>query len=261
MSPSNGGQRRAAGTRAAVVAGSLMLVAAMLALRASGDARAHDEGAARARGGMHAEWAAGPVDPLGRGDETVEALDDSAAVVAFLAAVRGVDPVVCDLAVRTVDQGWGWGGPETPASAAARDARVREILRAVTRDLRDASVVAPLRAGLSDSDQCVRRMSGPLLGRSDAPGAYAALLQALRASDIETREMAALGLGVADSASAVPPLVAALGDESPRVRAMAAWSLGRIEDAAAVEPLARALREDADAVVRRTAAWALGRID
>jgi HEAT repeat protein len=234
----------------------------MLALRASGVARADDESAASANDdAAHAVWVAGPVDPLGRDEPAIEALDDSAAVVAFLAAVRGVDPVVCDLAVRTVDQGWGWGGSETPASAAARDARVREILRAVTRDLRDAAVVAPLRAGLSDADHCVRRMSGPLLGRSDAPGAYAALLQALRASDIETREMAALGLGVADSASAVPALVAALGDESPRVRAMAAWSLGRIEDPAAVEPLARALRGDADAVVRRTAAWALGQID
>jgi HEAT repeat protein len=261
MSPSKGGQRRAAGVRAAVVAGSLGLVAAMLALRASGDARAHDGSAAPANDAAHAVWVAGPADPLGRGEAAIGTLDDSTAVVAFLAAVRGVDPVVCDLAVRSVDQGWGWGGSETPASAAARDARVREILLAVTRDLRDASVVQPLRAGLSDSDQCVRRMSGPLLGRSNAPGAYAALLTALRASDIETREMAALGLGVADSASAVPALVAALGDESPRVRAMAAWSLGRIEDAAAVEPLARALRGDADAVVRRTAAWALGRID
>src|SRR5688500_2164756 len=172
MSPSKGGQRRAAGVRAAVAAGSLVLLAAMLALRASGVARADDESAASANDdAAHAVWVAGPVDPLGRDEPAIEALDDSAAVVAFLAAVRGVDPVVCDLAVRTVDQGWGWGGSETPASAAARDARVREILRAVTRDLRDAAVVAPLRAGLSDADHCVRRMSGPLLGRSDAPGA------------------------------------------------------------------------------------------
>ena len=259
MSPSYGGRRRALVVRAGIVTGSLVLVVAMLALRWNGDARAH-MGVER-MAGERAEWVAGPSDPLGAAGAPIDAMDDSAAVVAFLAAVRGVDPVVCDLAVRTVDQGWGWGGAETPASAAARDARVREILRAVTRDLREATVVPPLRAGLSDTDPCVRRMSGPLLGRSSAPGAYAALEQALRAPDVETREMAALGLGVADSAAAVPALVTALGDDSPRVRAMAAWALGRIEEPAAVEPLARALRSDADAVVRRTAAWALGQID
>jgi HEAT repeat protein len=258
MTPSYGGRRRAAVTRAAVVAGALLAVVATLALRRSGDAVA---GELAAKAADHAEWVASPMESIGAADRSSAAIEDSAAVVAFLAAVRGVDPLVCDLAVRTVDQGWGWGGSETPASAAARDERVREILLAVTRDLRDAAVVPPLRAGLSDADACVRRMSGPLLGRSRAPGAFAALAQALRASDAETREMAALGLGVADSSAAVAPLVAALGDGSPRVRAMAAWALGRIEDPAAVEPLARVLRGDADAVVRRTAAWALGQID
>jgi hypothetical protein len=257
MTPSNGGRRRAVVARAALVTGALLAVVATLAVRRGGDAVAGEVGAPA----DHAEWVAGPMEPFGAAERGTAALKDSAAVVAFLAAVRGVDPLVCDLAVRTVDQGWGWGGSETPASAAARDERVREILLAVTRDLRDAAVVPPLRAGLSDADACVRRMSGPLLGRSRAPGAFAALSQALRASDAETREMAALGLGVADSSAAVAPLVAALGDGSPRVRAMAAWALGRIEDRAAVEPLARVLRGDSDAVVRRTAAWALGQID
>jgi HEAT repeat protein len=257
MRASYGVPRRAVVTRAALAAGALLAVLAALAVRRSGDAVAGELGMAR----DHAELAAGPMDSFGSPARGAAALDDSAAVAAFLAAVRGVDPVVCDLAVRTVDQGWGWGGAETPASAAARDQRARDILLVVTRDLRDAAVVPALRAGLSDADACVRRMSGPLLGRSSAPGAFAALSQALRASDVETREMAALGLGVADSSAAVPGLVAALGDASPRVRAMAAWALGRIEDPAAIEPLVRALRSDADPVVRRSAAWALGQMD
>ena len=257
MTPVHGGRRRAVVTRALLLAGALPLLVATVALRGRGEAPAGEpRGVAE-----HAEWVAGPMDSDASAPLARTALADSAAVAAFLAAVRGVDPVVCDLAVRSVDQGWGWGGSETPASAAARDERVREILLTVTRDLREAAVVPLLRAGLSDDDACVRRMSGPLLGRSRAPGAFEALGAALRASDAETREMAALGLGVADSSAAVPPLVAALGDGSPRVRAMAAWALGRIEDRAAVEPLARVLRSDADAVVRRTAAWALGQIE
>ncbi|MEW6233639.1 MAG: HEAT repeat domain-containing protein, partial [Chloroflexota bacterium] len=57
----------------------------------------------------------------------------------------------------------------------------------------------------------------------------------------------------------VEPLIAALGDADAEVRRYAAWALGEIGDVRAVEPLIAALG-DADAEVRRYAAWALGRI-
>lgn len=257
------GHRGALSKPTAVVAGRLLLVVGLLPWRGHGEAVAEEvRDVAAVRGAGHAEWVAGPAGPLAATAERSAALDDSAAVVAFLAASRGVDPLVCDLAARSVSGRFGWGGMgDTPASAATRDERAREVLLVLSRDLRDPGVVAPLRAALADADVCVRHMAAPLLGRADAPGAFPAMLEGLRAASAETREMAALALGVAERAEGVEPLIQALGDAAPRVRAMSAWALGATEDPRAVEPLARLLRGDADPVVRRTAAWALGQMD
>lgn len=185
----------------------------------------------------------------------------SGSIDAFLGAVRGANPVLCDLAARSIDGRWGWSNGYGNVPAGSRDARTQEILRTVTSELQDPSVVPALRTALSDADPCVRRMAAPLLGRMNAPQAFAALQSALRAEDAATREMAALGLGFADDARAVPGLVEALRDAVPAVRAMSAWALGATEDPAAVAPLVAVLRGDADPAVRRAAAWALGQIE
>ncbi|MDW8325427.1 MAG: HEAT repeat domain-containing protein, partial [Anaerolineales bacterium] len=66
-------------------------------------------------------------------------------------------------------------------------------------------------------------------------------------------------LGEIKDARAVEPLVAALGDAEAGMRRWAAWALGEIKDARAVEPLVAAL-DDADEDVRWSAALALGNI-
>lgn len=188
-------------------------------------------------------------------------VSDSAQVRALLEAARGTNPLVCDLAARTVDGRFGWssgGGDFTPGSLA--DSLGSDVASWVHERKIDPATVPLLRAAIADQDWCVRRLAAPILGRVRDASAMQAMLGALAASDAGTREMAALALGFADDARAVTPLVARLRDESPRVRATAAWALGEIESKEAVRPLIDALR-DGDALVRESAAQALGEVE
>jgi hypothetical protein len=175
----------------------------------------------------------------------------------FLAAVRGADPVACELILRSVGQGWGWGwGGRAPDAERA----VLERVRWATGRRSDPASVPVLAAGLEDVDACVRRASARLLGATRHADAVAALLGALQSANATTRQLAAVGLGYADQPEAVDPLLGALSDGDASVRVAAAWALGRIEDRRAVTPLTRLLLDDADAGVRRAAAEALGDI-
>jgi HEAT repeat protein len=60
-------------------------------------------------------------------------------------------------------------------------------------------------------------------------------------------------LGVVDK------LIKALRDEDSYVRKSVAWALGKIGDSRAVEALIEALRDE-DSYVRASVAWALGKI-
>jgi HEAT repeat protein len=219
--------------------------------------------------------------------------DERAAVAAVLTAARGSGPLMCALAARAIDQSFHWGDFRPGYDPRDLEARpVRETVRITLDVLHDPGLVEPLRAALSDSDDCVRRLAAPLLGRVRHPQALQALRTALRDAGAATREAAALGLGFAGDSRAMPdlittlrdgaadvrvaaawalgqiesrgsvrPLVGALDDGDARVRATAAWALGRIEDPEAVAVLARALRRDQDVDVRRNAAWALGKVN
>jgi hypothetical protein len=180
---------------------------------------------------------------------------DSLFAVRFLAGVRGASPLACDMIVRSLGSGWGWWRLNRDPDA-VRDHQ--DVLRWATQRSSDPSVIPPLRAGLEDSDACVRRVSARLLGRTRHPAAVEALLDALASPSVITRQLAAVGLGYAEDGSAVDPLLRALRDDAASVRAAAAWALGEIEDGRAVAPLARLLRGDPDPGVRRAAALALG---
>jgi hypothetical protein len=173
----------------------------------------------------------------------------------ILDAVRGTSPVACEMIVRTLGFGWGWGRMHYEPDAMREH---RELARWASGALDDPSAVAPLRAALDDPDACVQRVAARLLGRTDHPRAVASLLDALASPNARTRQLAAVGLGYAEAPESVDPLLRALRDDMPSVRAAAAWALGEVEDRRAIPQLARLLTDDTEPGVRRAAALALG---
>lgn len=194
-----------------------------------------------------------------------EVVVDSASVASVLSAVRGASPVLCELAARSVEQHWGWGGwggGVGPWSIRApRDGGVRAAIEAINSEKLPASVIPLLAQSLGDADACVRRVAAPMLGRIDLPAALQALRAALRDDQAATREAAAIGMGYSENAAAIPALLAGLQDSVARVRVACALALGEIEDRRAIGALVRVLREDRDEDVRAAAAWALGEIE
>lgn len=211
----------------------------------------------------------------------------------LLAAVRGVSPTACELAVGSVGNGWEWmtGDTEDAPSLASGGEEARRILTWLSERSATAEDVAALRDGLGDPDPCVRRISARVLARDKTVGGLDALLEAVRSGEPNRREAALLGLGYAGDERSVAPLRALLDDADPEVRGGAAWALGhtgskeaaaavsrltsdreprvrraaaralgRIGDGTTVPALAQLLASDPDATVRRAAAWALGKM-
>ena len=189
--------------------------------------------------------------------------DDTASVARLLAAVRGSDPLLCEMAVRNVDMhGWWSHGP---SSILETDSASTALIGWIQRSHKDPAVVPRLRAAMRDADACVRRVAGSFLGRVEHPTATAALLAALDDANADTRTVAALGLGLADEDSQRAPgvvdaLMRRLRDESAAVRRSAAWALGSLEATGAMAALIDVLGKDPDAKARQAAAWALGQL-
>jgi len=185
--------------------------------------------------------------------------DDTALIVRLLTAVRGVNPLLCELATRNVDMHASWshwgplgGNPLEVDSAAAA------LLQWIQRDHNDPSVVPHLRSAMRDVDACVRRVAGSFLGRVDHASARDALLAALDDPNAETRYVAALGIGLSEKPAGVAVLVRRLKDESAAVRRASAWALGSQEASTALTSLIETLEHDSDPRVRQAAAWAIG---
>ena len=186
--------------------------------------------------------------------------DDTAAMARLFAAVRGSDPLLCEMAIRNVDMRgwWNWGpGGGSPLE---NDSASVALIRWIQNEHNDPDVVPRLRAGLRDSDACVRRVSGSFLGRVKHASAITALIDGLGDASAETRYVAAIGLGLSEEPQGVSPLIRALRDQSAPVRRAAAWALGSIEATEAQEQLIGLLERDNDARVRQVAAWAIGRL-
>jgi HEAT repeat protein len=188
--------------------------------------------------------------------------DDTASIARFMSAVRGVSPLLCELATRAVDRHGSWWDRDSPgADPLEVDSASAALISWAQRDHTDPALVPKLRAWLRDTDGCVRRIAGSFLARVNHPTAEAALISALDEASVETRHAAAIGLGLREkSTRAVEPLVRHLRDDSPLVRRSAAWALGELEATEALPPLIETLQRDADARVRQSAAWALGKI-
>ena len=186
--------------------------------------------------------------------------DDTASMARLFAAVRGADVLLCEMAIRNVDmRGW-WNWGPTGSTPLENDSASVALIRWIQNEHNDPAVVPRLRAGLRDSDACVRRISGSFLGRVKHASALSALVDGLGDASAETRYVAAIGLGLSEEPQAVAPLIRALRDQAPAVRRSAAWALGVIEAREAEEPLIALLERDADARVRQAAAWAIGRM-
>jgi HEAT repeat protein len=192
------------------------------------------------------------------------ARDDTAAVARLLQAVRGADPLLCEMAVRNVDMHgwWSRGGPRS--NPLELDSTSAALIAWIQTSHKDPAVVPRLRTAIRDQDGCVRRVAGSLLGRVEHPSASAALVAALDDPSAETRSVAALGLGLTDESmppvGAIAPLVRLLRDDSPMVRRSAAWALGSLEATTAMTQLIEVLQRDTDPRVRSAAAWAIGQL-
>src|SRR5687768_15468475 len=121
--------------------------------------------------------------------------DDTAAVTRLLSAVRGADPLLCEMAARNVDMHgwWSHGGP-MGSSPLDRDSTSASLIMWIQTDHTDPAVVPRLRTAMRDTDGCVRRVAASFLGRVEHPAATAALVSALQDQSAETRFLGALGL-------------------------------------------------------------------
>jgi HEAT repeat protein len=197
----------------------------------------------------------------GAASRTPVVADDTASVARLLAAVRGSDPLLCEMAVRNTDNNGWWsrwgslgGNPLDVDSAAA------VLISWIQRGHNDPAIVPRLRTAMRDGDACVRRVAGSFLGRIEHQAAVAALLDGLGDTNADTRFVAAVGLGLSEIPMPSAPLVRALRDQSPAVRRAAAWALGSREMKEAEEPLIDLMQRDGDPRVRQAAAWAIGRL-
>ena len=182
-------------------------------------------------------------------------VDDVAMVQTVLAEARGSSMLMCEMASGIMRGNFWWRGREPV------DEDVNRVLDWTRGDLDNPAVVPVLVSGMADGDPCVARTAARLLGRTEAPAATEALLDALEDTAATVREMGALGLGVSEPDGAFDPLVKATeSDPAPAVRIMAAWALGQLEMPEAIDPLSRALASD-DVELRAVSVMALGEIE
>lgn len=206
-------------------------------------------------------WSALATESVSNQTPPAPAVDDSASLTRFLTAVRGADPVLCEIALRTMDgRGWwsSWGS--ISGSALELDSASAALIRWSHATRHDAALVPRLSAALRDTDRCVRRVAAGFLARIEHDASTNALIAALGDGNEGTRSAAAIGLGISDAKKGVQPLIQRLRDPSADVRRSAAWALGAIEDKAALLPLIEVLEKDGDARVRQAAAWAVGQV-
>jgi HEAT repeat protein len=187
-------------------------------------------------------------------------VQDTAHLNELLNKVRGVDPVVCQLVGRSLDNRWGpgWGSMLVSANGPSFDQN--GLLDWMNSGSVERALLPRLRAGLADSDVCVRLTAAHLAGRAEVQDLSADLRAELASTNARTREAAVTALGYFDKESGTNDARRALVDPDMGVRKAGAWALGMMERADAVGALTQAAG-DADPGMRRIVAWALGNIE
>lgn len=146
---------------------------------------------------------------------------DPAAVRAFLAGVRGANPIQCEMILQSFD---AWSTNRAPD----RDSVAWSVTTVVRRRIAAAQSVPDLATAMRGDDACAARVAARLLGRSRIPAARTELMTALGDANAQVRQLGAIGLGFSSDTTASPRLVRALADRDAGVRAAAAWALGAV---------------------------------
>jgi HEAT repeat protein len=185
---------------------------------------------------------------------------DSARVESYLAAVRGMEPMYCEMLVDQVGNFWNSSG-DFRIGLLAESNRSWEVARdSLYGATTDPAALRREVRGLDDANPCVRRAAAKLLGRS-GPAGYNAIREALRSGSERVREAAALAAGQNDEAVALADdLLRATRDQNPSVVAMATWALSEFEKPEHLNRLAELARHP-EVRVRRAAAHGVGHIE
>jgi len=135
----------------------------------------------------------------------------------------------------------------------------REAAIALARH-KDARLIEPLLAALSDEDATVRANAAAGLGENRAEAARDVLIDRLRRDPHElVRERAATALAQIGGEAALLALLDATDDPATFTRNRVLYVLGASRDPRAVEPLIEAL-DHAEVSTQGVAAWALGAV-
>jgi len=179
----------------------------------------------------------------------------------LLAAARSLDPFACRLVAESLENRWGLG-PAMPGWGLPGDGGrdVTVAVQAARQGDVAAGEVHPLIKALGSGDPCERRVAAVVIGRAPKDDALAPLLDLLDASTEGARVGAAMALGYGEWTEGIGPLSGALANGRDDLRITAAWALGRTEADDAIGVLSRAL-DDAQVDVRINAALALGQIE
>lgn len=146
---------------------------------------------------------------------------------------------------------------ESDLSAEVVRARAAEALG----EFLDPNALGPLSdAAMGDRSPVVRSAAVSALGRLNHPEGNQFLATALSDDSARVRRAAVMAVPRVNFFREHEALIGTLADDDTQVRRQGALLLGQFRVAEAVDALAGLLRSDTDAGVRRSAAWALGRI-
>lgn len=156
------------------------------------------------------------------------------------------------------------GTPSEWATSGERDytqpihrARAAEALG----EFLDPNALEPLQnAARNDSEDVVRAAAVSALGRLNHPLGNPTIAAALADRSADVRRAAVMVIPRVNFFREHDALLGTLADDDVQVRRQGALLVGQLRVAEAVDALAGLLRADADASVRRSAAWSLGRI-
>lgn len=188
-------------------------------------------------------------------------LHDYRATLPLIQLLNGEDAYVAQCAVFALSQIGDTRAVE-PLIRIVKDhtSRLRRDAAKSLGRLRDRRAIPALIEGLGDADPALRAACANSLRFLPDSRAVAPLIELLDDRDDGVRWSAAGALGPIEDRRAVVPLMKAAGDRHAYVRFCAVMSLGDLKDRRAVELLITTLNYDTDYLVQCAAATSLGAI-
>jgi hypothetical protein len=193
-------------------------------------------------------------------DDATFQRSDAEIAAHLLQSVNGVNDVVCAALDRAFNGGY-WNSPLVLSVDASVSAEADETARWIGKDRIDRGALTVVRTGLSSADACTRRVASRIAGDIDTKQLHEELRTELQSTSTATRLAAVMALGYAEQNSSLPALRNLMEDSDRNIRLAALWAIGRLENEQNAPMLIKLLETNADADVRRIAAWALGQLD